>query len=154
MKKLLLSPYSQKLRNEGINPKNFPWWGDVVKLLKEKGWYVVQIGVTGEKEISGVDEFKTGLRLDNIMDLVKDCNVWASVDNFLPHLCAYLDKIGVVIYSKSDPKIFGYPVNINLLKDKKYLRKDQYDIWEKSEFDIDSFVDAETVVSAIESIVQ
>ena len=34
----------------------------------------------------------------------------------------------------SDKNIFGYPQNINLLKNKKYLRKNQFDTWEAEEF--------------------
>mgnify|MGYP000919647777 CR=1 FL=1 len=46
MKKIIISPFSKKLRRfnlnepEKDNPKNYPFWEDVVKLLRSKGYYV------------------------------------------------------------------------------------------------------------------
>ena len=152
MKKLLLSPYAQKMRNNEENPKNFPYWEEVVKLLKEKDWYVIQIGIIGEKEITGVDEFRLHLKLNAIESLVRDCTTWVSVDNFLPHLCSYTDRRGVVIFGPSDPNLFGYPENINLIKSRDFLREKQFDIWEAEKFDQNVFVTAQEVVDAIESV--
>jgi hypothetical protein len=54
------------------------------------------------------------------------------------HLAWDCNKKGIVLFSQSDPKIFGHDSNINLLKNELYLRKNQYLWWE----DIDSIKDS------------
>ena len=58
---------------------------------------------------------------------------------------------GIVLFGQSDPAHFGYPTNINLLKDKKYLRKEQFLFWwhESVAFRADAFVGPEVVVKTL-----
>ena len=63
-----------------------------------------------------------------------------SVESFFQHFCWDLKKPGIVIWSQSDPIIFGHKENINLLKDRSYLRKDQFHIWEQCEYNKDAFI--------------
>ena len=63
---IIISPYSRKLRNGKTNPKNFPHWEKLVKLLKEDGHTIIQVGVKGEKELQGVDEVKFNLPLKEL----------------------------------------------------------------------------------------
>ena len=67
-----------------------------------------------------------GLGPKKLLKLAQESNAWISVDSFFQHFCSYY-KIpnGIVIFSQSDPNIFGYPGNINILKDRAYLRPDQ-----------------------------
>lgn len=77
-----------------------------------------------------VKEIKGILPEPEIIDLVNWCDVWITIDSFLPHLCQYHNlKKGIVLWGKSDPTIFGYKSNINLLKDRKRLRPDQFRWW-------------------------
>ena len=50
--------------------------------------------------------------------------------------------------------LFGYEQNINLLKDRKYLRQNQFDIWENDVFTEEAFVAADVVVNAVEEMLQ
>jgi ADP-heptose:LPS heptosyltransferase len=144
--KILISPFAQKLRNGKDNPKNFPYWPELVKLLRDGGFEVIQIGAAKDTPIEGIAEFKQNLKLKEIANLIKECDVWISVDSFLQHLNQYYTKKrGIVIFSQSDPKHFGYPLNNNLLKDKKYLREKQFWLWEQCEYNKDAFVSAEEV---------
>lgn len=144
--KILISPFAQKLRNGKDNPKNFPYWPELVKLLRDGGFEVIQIGAAKDTPIEGITEFKQNLKLKEIANLIKECDVWISVDSFLQHLNQYYTKKrGIVIFSQSDPKHFGYPLNNNLLKDKKYLREKQFWLWEQCEYNKDAFVTAEEV---------
>ena len=136
---------------EKDNPKNYPFWEDVVKLLRSKGYYVIQVGVSGELQI-GANEVRYDLSLKDLKKLLDEVDTWASVDNFFNHFATYYKKRGVVVFGRSDPKIYGYPVNINLLKDKKFLRTDQFGLWESLDFKQDVFVEPYMVVSAIETI--
>ena len=56
MSKIIISPFSRVLRNGKPNPKNYPYWPELIKLLREKNMCVVQVGFKGEEELPGVDE--------------------------------------------------------------------------------------------------
>ena len=148
---ILISPYSKKLSTGAENPKNYPWWSDVVSMLKRAAdAEIIQVGVKGEPEI-GAHKLFLNRPLSQLAGLVKDCRAWTSVDNFLPHFCNYHypEKRGVVIYGPSDPDIFGYPHNMNLLKDRQYLRDRQFEKWTQCDYREDRFVAAKIVVKAI-----
>jgi ADP-heptose:LPS heptosyltransferase len=146
---IVISPYSRPLRNGGQNPKNYPYWTELVERLNNLGHEVIQIGITGEEPVKGVKEVKYNLKLKEINELILQCHTWIAVDNFLPHLMSHTDKPGIVIWSKSNPAIFGYPQNINLLKHHKYLREDQFGFWEDVSYDADAFVDPLAVINFI-----
>jgi len=143
---ILIHPFAQSLRSGLTNPKNYPWWSELLEHLPKP---IVQIGVVGEMPL--VPDVRIGLPLKQIRSLLSECDYWISVDSFLPHLAHYLPKPGVVLWSKSDPRIFGYPENLNLLKGREHLRAKQFRIWEEESYDPDAFMSADQVVSAINS---
>ena len=149
MSKIIISPYSRRLRNGKPNPKNYPFWGDLIKLLREKNMYVIQVGVRGEKELKGVDETQFNKPLKELVVLLSKCDYWISVDNFFQHLAYVNGKPGFVLFGQSDPNIFGHKENTNILKDRKYLRPLQFDIWERTEPNNECFVKPEIVVDRI-----
>lgn len=148
--KILISPYSAKLRNGKTNPKNYPYWPQLVHLLNGNGYEVIQIGVSGEDRIEGVSQFVQGWPFDKLRQLVSDCATWISVDNFFPHFthCERL-KPGIVLFGQSDPKLFGYVENTNILRSRDYLRQFQYDTWEAATYRTDAFVFAENVMPSV-----
>lgn len=158
MKTVLISPFSRKLRNfdnspvEKINPKNYPYWPQVVKTLQAKGIKVLHITEDPTEEI-GADNVIVGAKLKDLRVLLDEIDTWAAVDNFFGHFAACYNKKGVVVFSKSDPNIYGYDQNINLLKDRKYLRPDQFQWWEMTDYNKEAFVEPEKVVEAILSII-
>lgn len=158
--KILISPYAQTLRDGKENPKNFPYWGELLTILTDYGFDIVQIGSSKDKAIDfdwpphhdhiGNFEFKQNLKLKEIANLIKECDIWISVDSFLQHLNQCLvRKRGIVIFSQSDPRIFGYPTNNNLLKDRSYLRDKQFWLWEQCDYNKDAFVTADEVYNAV-----
>ena len=150
MKKIIISPYSRRLRGkEGINPKNYPYWKEVIKGLKDKGIYILQIGVLGEEKIEGVDGFLTNQPLTKLEELIKEYNTWISIDNFFQHFGDLIGKSGIVIFGQSDPLIFGHSTNDNILKDRKYLRQDQFNLWEAVEFNKECFVEPQIVIDKV-----
>ena len=146
--KILISPFSAKLPTGNPNPKNWPYFPQLVAELNAQGHTVVQIGVTGEERVEGVGMFIQGWPLEKLKDLEWD--TFVSVDNFWPHYC-YTEKLrgGVVIFGQSDPVIFGHPQNINLLKSRDYLRPWQYAHWWDVPYNEDAFVSPETVMDAV-----
>jgi len=153
MKKIIISPYSQILSNGKKNAKDYPHWVRVIRLLKENSIHTIHITLNKDEDI-GADEIKVGLNFCELKKLLLECDTFISGDNFFQHFATYNKKIGVCIFSKSDPSIFGYEQNINLLKDKKYLRSDQFGKWEDCLYDADAFIEPEKVVNAIMSLLK
>ena len=141
---VIISPFSRPLRNGKRNPKEYPFWVELIALLKEKGFYVIQIGVPGETQLT--EDFRPTLKLKELADLMLECRTWISVDNFMHHFGALHGKPGVVLWGKSDPLIFGHTLNHNLLKSRSFLRKNQIGIWEEEEYDPVVFVAPEEVL--------
>lgn len=147
---VLIAPYSVKLPNGRPSPKNYPHWKKLVELLVESGYEVIQIGVKGEERIDGVGQFITNWPFSKIKDLVNASAVWISVDSWLPHFC-HCERLkrGIVLFGQSDPRVFGYSNNINLLRGRDYLRQFQYQSWMDAPDRPDSFVYAENVMASV-----
>lgn len=150
---LILSPYSKPTPDGSPNAKNYPHWQKVVDVVS-KTIPVVQIGVDGEQRLDNVKAFLKP-KLHELKDILghDDCRAFASVDNFLQHYVkTYVPNLrGVVVFSRSDPYIFGYRENRNLLKDKKFLRprNEQWWLWSQCAYDPDAYVEPSEVVDAI-----
>jgi len=143
---ILISPWSRILKDGTYNAKNYPWWEKVIAGLEDE-YDIVQIGVNGEKKL--VEDFRKNLHLREVGKLVQDCYTWISVDNFLPHLAHLIGKPGIVLWGVSDPNIFGYKENKNLLKARKYLRSMQFGVWDGVKHDPNVFVTADKVIEAV-----
>jgi ADP-heptose:LPS heptosyltransferase len=145
--KVLISPYSKNLPNGKPNAKNFPHWQEVVNTLLSNGIEVIQVGLPHEPALDGCTQKRVGLA--ELKDLLLSCDGWASVDNFFHHFAAYHGRRGVVVFGKSDPQLFGYPENVNLLKDRRNLRAEQWKYWYEEPFDEKVFVGPQLVAAAI-----
>lgn len=141
---IIIAPYAQKLRNGKENPKNYPYWPELIEMINQP---IVQVGVNGEQQL--VEDFRPNLSIADLTLLVQECSTWISVDSFFQHFCWDLKKPGIVIWSQSNPNIFGHPENINLLKDTNYLRKEQFYLWEQCEYIKDAFVHPSQVIKHI-----
>jgi ADP-heptose:LPS heptosyltransferase len=143
---IILSPYAKTMRNGQQHPKNYPFWEEVISQINE---HIIQVGIEGEVPL--VDDFKKNLSLDDLATLIKEAKTWMSVDSFFQHYCWSLGKPGVVLWGQSDPVIFGHPENVNLLKDRTYLREKQFWLWEQCSFREDAFVTPDEVVEALKT---
>lgn len=156
---IIISPWAQKLPPEkaSYNPKNFPYWEETVKLIKQKlpDLTIIQVGGGSEPIIEGVTVTAFNKSPEELLKLAQNCNAWISVDSFFQHFCAYY-KIpnGIVIYGQSDPNIFGYPFNKNLLKGRNCLREDQFKHWWHTTNKPEVFVDAETVAKTLFEVLE
>jgi ADP-heptose:LPS heptosyltransferase len=142
---IIISPYSKKLMNGRENPKNYPHWKEVIDQINEP---IIQVGIDGETQL--VDDFRKNLPLSELKQLLQQCRTWISCDSFFQHLGYIEKKPGIVLWSVSDPLIFGHPENVNLIKSRDYLAKDQFLWWEDQEYKRDAFVDPDEVVKALE----
>jgi len=141
---IIISPYSKALRNGKTNPKNYPYWKELIRLIKEP---IVQVGIEGEEQL--VKDFRKNLSLSELRLLVNECKTWISCDSFFQHLGWDCKKYGIVLWSVSDPLIFGHPENINLLKDRNNLVQNQFLWWEQTEYDANKFVSPEIVIESL-----
>ena len=138
---ILISPYSKKLMNGKQNPKNYPFWEELIAMIDEP---IVQVGVSGEKQL--VEDFRPNLPISELRKLIQECRIWISCDSFLQHLGWDEGKQGIVLWSVSDPLIFGHPENINLLKNRSHLAENQFLWWEYVEHKSDRFVEPNEVL--------
>lgn len=141
---IIISPFAKKMRNGEPHPKDYPYWKEVVAGIND---HIVQVGVEGEQKL--VEDFRTNLPLTELATLVDECKTWISVDSFFQHFAWDLGKPGIVLFGQSDPNIFGHVENINLLKDRKYLRDKQFWWWEQTRFIKESFVEPQVVLEAL-----
>ena len=132
---IIISPYAKKLQNGKENPKNYPFWDELIALIDEP---IVQVGVEGENQL--VPDFRKNLAIPQLRQLIKDCRIWIGVDSFFQHLAWSEGKPGIVLWSVSDPLIFGHPENHNLLKSRDNLAKNQFLWWEFIEYDKERFI--------------
>jgi ADP-heptose:LPS heptosyltransferase len=146
---IIISPYSKQLRNGKRNPKNYPYWPELIKMIEEP---IVQIGIDGEEQL--VDDFRKNLPISELKKLLGQCKTWISCDSFLQHLAWDQGKKGIVLWSVSDPLIFGHPENINLLKDRSCLVPNQFLWWDFTEYDEKKFVEPEVVHRHLKEVLQ
>jgi hypothetical protein len=48
---IIIAPYAQKLRNNKENPKNYPYWKELIAMIDE---LIIQVGVDGRLLMIGV----------------------------------------------------------------------------------------------------
>jgi len=150
MKKIAIAPYAAKLPNGKRNPKEFPAWPELIERLNAEGYEVIQLGAKGEKRLAGTAQFIEGYPLEKLEQVIRDCDTWIAVDTWMSHFCATMRlQGGIVIWAQSNPKIWGYPHNTNLLKDESYLREWQYAPWWDAEYNEDAFVEPQVVMDAL-----
>jgi ADP-heptose:LPS heptosyltransferase len=141
---ILIAPYAQKLVNGKRNPKNYPWWEELIAMIDDR---IVQVGVEGEKQL--VPDFRKNLTIPELRHLIQKCRLWISCDSFLQHLGWDEGKQGIVLWSVSDPLIYGHPENINLLKSRQSLSENQFLWWDSVEYDATKFVDPTEVIKYV-----
>lgn len=150
-KVVVIAPFARKLPNGNPNPKNPPlkFWKELLAELHDAGIYTIQVGESGEPFI-GAHEVCFNLVQSSLDDLLeKRADFFISVDSFFQHFATYKNKKGVVIFSQSDPKIFGHSSNVNILKSTEYLRPMQYQRWDQTPYIEDAFPSVNQVVEGL-----
>ncbi len=153
MGSIVIHPYAAALPTGIYNAKNYPYFPEVVKELKQRGHEITQIGV-GEPRIEGVDKYLNKFPLRLLKELVVKADVYIAVDSFLPHF-AHIEcnqKRGVVLWGKSDHRIWGHPENENLFVDESHFRQWQFQDWHNEPHDPSAFVPPKQVIWAVERI--
>lgn len=145
---IIIAPYAKKLRTGKRNPKDYPYWKTLVEMIDEP---IIQVGIEGEEQL--VEDFRKNLKITELRNLIRQCRTWIGCDSFFQHLAWDEKKPGIVLWSVSDPLIFGHPENINLLKDRSYLAPNQFLWWEMVEHKLERFVEPEVVLEHLLEVV-
>jgi ADP-heptose:LPS heptosyltransferase len=124
------------LRNGNHSAKEYPYWEELFKLLSVD-YEVVEV----------VKE-----PLDKLEKLLKEAKHVICCDSFLQHFCWDIKVKAIVLWGTSDPLIFGHKENINLIKGRMYMRKNQFDTWESEPYNPDAFISPEKVMEVISQI--
>lgn len=155
--KIIISPYSPDLKIGKPNPKNYPYWSELIEKVRKRMPLIeiVQVGIKEEKRLGGVNAFYADMDFPFLKSLVSEADAWISVDNFFPHFvnsdCD--QKPGIVLWGQSDPEIFGYDQNVNLLVSRIHLRPSQYDVWANTPYFTECFVKPDVVVKELVELI-
>lgn len=145
---IVISPYSRKRPDGQKCAKDYPFWKELIPLLND---HIVQIGVPGETPL--VEDFRT-YKFSELKEFIKEMDLFISVDNFFPHFCHHYGRHGIVLFGTSDPNIFGYPQNLNFLKDRDYLRPDQFYWWKDEVNNPEVFVNPQFVAQKANTLLE
>lgn|SRR5574343_140185 len=128
MANILVFPSTNRFDNQ-INAKEYPYFSQLIKLLEKKGHTVIQIGSRTDQPITPMFIHNTNWKV--LETLIKNCDFWISIDTFIQHFVKTqnLNKRGIVLWGPSNPKHFGYSDNLNIVKDSKFFRQEQYKWW-------------------------
>ena len=139
---IIISPYSKALLSGKQNPKNYPYWKELIEMIDEP---IIQVGIEGEKQL--VPDFRKNLPIATLRELLGQCRTWVSCDSFFHHLAWDEGVPGIVLWSVSDPLIYGHPENVNLLKDRSHLVDNQFLWWEFVEHKNERFVKPKEIIT-------
>lgn len=142
---IIVHAFGTKQKDGSLNAKTYTKWKDLLEFFKNEE--IIQVGVKGDQQIA--KNFQVNKSIRQVQEFLKACEFFISIDSFLPHAAHLVGKKGVVIWSQSDPNIYGYPENLNLLRDRKYLRPDQFGMWEGCPHNPDAFMSAREIYEKI-----
>jgi ADP-heptose:LPS heptosyltransferase len=144
--KILFCLNAKKAHGKPNCAKDYPddFTKELIIKLKEKGHTLIQTGLEGDTQYT--EDFRKGLWFKDLCKLVNEVDLILSVDSYLQHVAWHCGKKAIVIFSLSDPLIFGHKENINLLKDRKYLRVDQFGYWHEVQYNKEAFIEPNEVL--------
>lgn len=148
--KILFAPFAARAPslNGKENPKDYPWPKELAELLKDHE--VIQVGGSQDEQV--VQTIKRNLSFPQMSELIRESDTGICCDSYLQHHFWYCGRRAIVVFGISDPVIFGHPENLNLLKDRKFLRPNQFDLYYTTDYKPDAFVSPPEVLAAVESL--
>ena len=150
MFKIAIAPYAKKLSKNKPNPKDWPFFPKLIRLLRQHipDCIITQLGADGE-ELFDVNQDITGLPIKFLIKQLHEFNIIISVDSYIPHVCAAIGKQCIVLFSVTDSSIFGHSSNINLIKDKRFIAENKFDVLEKIMYDPEAFMKPDIILTLI-----
>ncbi len=149
--KLLFAPYAARGPSLGgkPSPKDYPNPKELCELL-EKDHEVIQMAGNDDPQVA--KDVRRNLPHEQVCELIRWSDTGVCVDSYLQHAFWEVGKPAIVLFGISDPIIFGHPENINLLRDRKYLRPQQFDLYYQNQYCNEAFVNPEEVIKALHEL--
>jgi len=117
---VLIQPYAANHISNPSNQmtKNKDWfldlWEELISKLADD-YAIVQVGGKNEKELKGVSWSLVGsTSIRQTAALVHECKFFISIDSVIQHIGCAVNKKGIVLFGRSDPKTFGHNSNLNI----------------------------------------
>lgn len=88
-------------------------WSKVIKHLRKRGLYVIQLGTPGEPELPGIHERFYGT-LRETAAMVKLSMFGIFIEGGLAHVAKAVGTKSIVLFGPTPVRVFGYGENINL----------------------------------------
>lgn len=102
------------------NTNNKDWfldrWQVVISWLVNRGYTVIQIGKAGEHVFDKVFSLVGHTDIRETAIIMKYASFFISIDSFLMHVAKAFNKIGIVLWGRTNPFRLGYMENYNLFK--------------------------------------
>ena len=130
------------------SPKDYPHARQLAELLK--GHNLIQVGGDGDEQLT--PDFRRNLSFNELGNLIHESRTGICCDSYLQHYYWFLKRRAIVLFGISDPIIFGHPENINLLKDRSFLRPQQFDLYYVNQYKPEAFVTPEEVLKALHEL--
>ena len=75
--KILISPYARILPDNKPNPKNFPYWKETIRLIKNKipDAQIIQTGLESEPIIEGINEVAFNYGPKKLLKLAQESKI-------------------------------------------------------------------------------
>ena len=146
--KLLLAPFAARGPSLGgkPSPKDYPHAKELAELL-ETEHDVIQMA--GAEDVQVAKDVRRNLPHAQVVELIKWSDTGICVDSYLQHAFWEVGKPAIVLFGISDPVIFGHPENVNLLRDRNFLRPNQFDLYYTNEYKPEAFVSPEEVLKTL-----
>jgi len=132
----------QTKTNSAGKAKEWPFFEELISLNPEVNF--VEVLIEGQNPTKGAAAMY-GTRKEILQEL-KDSDMFISIDSWLQHLASMqTDKLGLVIFSRSNPAIFGYPKFANVFENTKYFKSNPYEAWSPVDIMTEAFPSIEIV---------
>lgn len=147
---ILYAPFAARMPqlNGTGSPKSYPFAKALAEIIVPRHT-LIQLG--GEEDEQLIPDFRKNLSFDEVGELISTCDTAICVDSYLQHHCWYLNKKAIVLWGISDPLIFGHQLHLNLLKDRSFLRPNQFDLYYSNEHRPEAFIGPDEVLKALEA---
>ncbi len=145
---ILFAPFAARAPqlNGNRSPKDYPFAKELADLIIAKH-KLIQVGGEGDEQLA--DDFRKNPSFDEVSQLISTSDTGICVDSYLQHHFWLLEKPAIVLWGISDPKIFGHQLHKNLLRDRSFLRHNQFDLYYANEHNPEAFVKPEEVLEAL-----
>ena len=146
--RILFAPFAARAPSLGgrPSPKDYPWAKELGVKLQENH-EVIQVGGSQDEQVA--EDFRKNLSFPEVEELIKGSDTGICVDSYLQHHFWSVGRRAIVLFGISDPLIFGHSIHLNLLKDRSYLRPQQYDLYYTNQYCPEAFVSLSEILDAL-----